>query len=124
MTAPGKQPLDTISEALETLRQHAAGSAQASAALEDLKRASQTLAAQARRYQSLFELVPEGYLVTDAEGVIQEASQAAGAARGGGAVVVCAARRPGPIGGRNRGYEISNKAVRNIPSQRRPFLRP
>ena len=44
---------------------------------EELEAANLSLAAERRRYQELFEFAPGGYLVTDSEGVIQEANQAA-----------------------------------------------
>jgi len=44
---------------------------------EELAAARQVLEAERQRYQELFEFAPDGYLVTDAEGVIQEANHAA-----------------------------------------------
>lgn len=44
---------------------------------EELFNAQQDLVAQRQRYQELFEEVPDAYLVTDTEGVIQEANLAA-----------------------------------------------
>lgn len=44
---------------------------------QDLVEARQSLEAQHRRYQELFEFAPDGYLVTDVSGNIQEANRAA-----------------------------------------------
>lgn len=44
---------------------------------EELVAARQTVEAERQRYQELFEFAPDSYLVTDAEGVIQEANRAA-----------------------------------------------
>ncbi|HEY9729264.1 MAG TPA: ATP-binding protein [Chroococcales cyanobacterium] len=43
----------------------------------ELMAAREALEAERRRYQELFELAPDGYLVTDAKGKIQEANRAA-----------------------------------------------
>lgn len=45
---------------------------------EELTGARQTLEAERRRYQDLFDFAPDGYLATDPEGNIQEANRAAG----------------------------------------------
>jgi PAS domain S-box-containing protein len=44
---------------------------------EELAAARELVEAERRRYRDLFEFAPDGYLVTDAEGVIREANQAA-----------------------------------------------
>lgn len=44
---------------------------------EELELARQMVEAERQRYQDLFELAPDGYLVTDAKGIIQEANRAA-----------------------------------------------
>jgi len=44
---------------------------------EELETVNLSLAAERRRYRELFDFAPVGYLVTDLEGVIQEANQAA-----------------------------------------------
>src|SRR5579871_6498437 len=44
---------------------------------EELLAAAQCLDAERRRYEDLFEFAPDGYLVTDVRGVIQEANRAA-----------------------------------------------
>jgi PAS domain S-box-containing protein len=46
---------------------------------EDLLISQQAQAADRRRYQELFEFSPDGYLVTDDRGIIQEANRAAAA---------------------------------------------
>ncbi len=46
---------------------------------EALVAVREQLAAERRRYQDLFAFAPDGYLVTDAEGLIQEANRAAAA---------------------------------------------
>ncbi|MEP0838041.1 PAS domain S-box protein [Coleofasciculus sp. FACHB-64] len=58
---------ETLQVALEELRQQN----------EELVAARQALEAERHRYQDLFELAPQGYLVTDAEGTIREANRAA-----------------------------------------------
>ncbi|MCX5677421.1 MAG: ATP-binding protein [Planctomycetota bacterium] len=45
---------------------------------EQLLAARQTIEDERRRYQKLFDLAPDGYLVTDSRGVIREANRAAG----------------------------------------------
>lgn len=45
----------------------------------ELWSARQTIEAERRRYQELFDFAPDGYLVTDPNGVIQEANRAAAA---------------------------------------------
>ena len=44
---------------------------------EELSRSRLRLEAERQRYQDLFEFAPDGYLVTDLEGVILEANRAA-----------------------------------------------
>ncbi|MGH8010782.1 MAG: PAS domain-containing protein, partial [Candidatus Binatia bacterium] len=44
---------------------------------EELVRARQTIEVERRRYQELFDFAPDGYLVTDVSGTIQEANRAA-----------------------------------------------
>jgi len=44
---------------------------------EELKAAQEALIAERKRYQNLFELAPDGYLVTDLNGAIREANWAA-----------------------------------------------
>ena len=44
---------------------------------EELLATRQTLEAERQRYRDLFEFAPDGYLVTDADGTIQEANEAA-----------------------------------------------
>ncbi len=49
---------------------------------EELYLAQQSLEAERRRYQELFDLAPESYLVTDLQGIIREANSAAAALLG------------------------------------------
>ena len=44
---------------------------------DELLVAQQAIEAERQRYQELFEFAPDAYLVTDAEGTIQEANHAA-----------------------------------------------
>lgn len=67
--------VEALSQALEELR----------TAEEELRRQNEelnttraTLEAQRRRYHDLFELAPDGYLVTDLQGVVREANLAVG----------------------------------------------
>ncbi len=50
--------------------------------LENRSEVSETFEAECRRYQNLFHFAPDGYLTTDAEGVIQEANVTIGTALG------------------------------------------
>jgi PAS domain S-box-containing protein len=99
------QKIEVARRNLETMEQRAGGSPgqyggteevreQLSAALEELHVATeelrqqneellatrQAIEAERQRYQDLFEFAPEGYLVTDLNGIIQEANHAATAA--------------------------------------------
>src|SRR5438445_6252038 len=49
---------------------------------EQLIAMSEAAARERRRYQDLFDFAPGGYVVTDGEGIMQEANQAAGAMLG------------------------------------------
>jgi len=49
---------------------------------ETLAAARLTAEAERQRYQELFDFAPDGYLVTDPEGIIQEANRAAAALLG------------------------------------------
>ena len=64
--------LEELHVATEELRQQG----------DELAATCQTLEAERRRYQELFEFAPDGYLVTDDKGVIREANLAAGALLG------------------------------------------
>jgi PAS domain S-box-containing protein len=73
------EAMDVLSQSLEELQ----------VAEEELRRQNQELAAtqralevQRRRYRELFTFAPDGYLVTDAEGVIREGNRAAAALLG------------------------------------------
>ncbi len=64
-----RRNLEELSDSkLELLRQN-----------EKLEFANQTIEAERRRYRELFEFAPDGYLVSDMEGTIQEANSAAAA---------------------------------------------
>jgi PAS domain S-box-containing protein len=66
--------LETLSTSLEELQVVGEELRQQN---EELMAARQTLERERRRYQELFELAPDGYLVTDTHGVIGEANRAA-----------------------------------------------
>ncbi|HSD57022.1 MAG TPA: PAS domain-containing protein, partial [Methanotrichaceae archaeon] len=72
---------ETLSEALEalevSLEELAASEEEICQQNEELMEAQEALDAERRRYQELFDLAPVSYLVTDLEGRIQEANQAA-----------------------------------------------
>ncbi len=65
---------DTLRATLEDLR---AREAELRATNQGLLGARQSLEAERQRYQSLFDLAPDGYLVTDASGTIRSANRAA-----------------------------------------------
>lgn len=69
---------------VETFKELGTASEELQVACEELRQQNEVLAAareqieaERQRYQDLFELAPDAYLVTDPEGVIQEANQAA-----------------------------------------------
>ncbi len=72
---------ETLSEALEalevSLEELAASEEEIYQQNEELMEAQEALDAERRRYQELFDFAPVSYLVTDLEGRIQEANQAA-----------------------------------------------
>src|SRR5712691_2171565 len=70
------QVLEHLSNALEELRVTREELHQQN---EELIAAQQTLEAERQRYRELFEFAPDGYLVTNASGIIQEANHAAAA---------------------------------------------
>ena len=70
----GLEALAELSTALEELHVAAEELRQQN---EELLATRQALEAERQRYQDLFEFAPDGYLVTDADGTIQEANQAA-----------------------------------------------
>jgi PAS domain S-box-containing protein len=73
----GTATLDALTElstAVEELRVAAEELRQQN---EELLAMRQALEAERQRYRDLFEFAPDGYLVTDADGTIQEANQAA-----------------------------------------------
>jgi len=69
---------------VETFKELGTASEELQVACEELRQQNEALAAareqleaERQRYQDLFELAPNAYLVTDSEGVIQEANRAA-----------------------------------------------
>jgi two-component system, LuxR family, sensor kinase FixL len=78
---PGAPPadfLDTLLDDLETvLEELAAVDDELALCNEERARLRQGVEAEQRRYRDLFEFAPDGYLVTDPLGVIQEANRAA-----------------------------------------------
>ncbi len=77
--APREEPSQVDVQALQTAME------ELSAAEEELREQNQALIEaraviekERRRYQDLFELAPDPYLVTDTHGVIQEGNRAAG----------------------------------------------
>lgn len=78
---PARQPqlllecLENLQVALEEL--HVA-EAELQSQNEQLAIAHEDLQAERRRYQELFEFAPDAYLITDLQGTVQEANQAAG----------------------------------------------
>src|SRR5713101_2661252 len=65
--------LDTIQEELQVAEE------ELHQQKEELLAAQQVVEAERQRYQELFDFAPEGYLVTDPAGVIQQANRAAAA---------------------------------------------
>ncbi len=74
-----RQLQDTIEELRVTEEELLAANAELRSANERMHLLGAAADAERRRYQSLFDLAPDGYLVTDAEGTIQTANAAAGA---------------------------------------------
>ncbi len=68
------ETLEELSAALEELHVAAEELRQQN---EELAATRQSVEAERQRYQDLFELAPDGYLVTDPEGIIREANRAA-----------------------------------------------
>jgi PAS domain S-box-containing protein len=71
--------VETLSETLEELHVAQEELRQQNAQLTSARR---LLEAERRKYRELFSLAPDGYLVTDAQGVIEEANRAAAALLG------------------------------------------
>ncbi|HSJ54203.1 MAG TPA: PAS domain S-box protein, partial [Anaerolineae bacterium] len=75
---PAGEPGETeVAELLQTNRELQATAVELQAQNEALLHARQALDVERQRYQDLFDFAPDGYLVTDQEGVIQEANCAA-----------------------------------------------
>jgi len=73
-TALMNEALEELANALEEL--HVAGE-ELRQQNDELAASRQAVEAERQRYQELFDFAPDGYLVTDTEGVIQEANRAA-----------------------------------------------
>ncbi len=73
-TSIAAEALEELSTTLEELH---ATSDELNTQNEALAAAQTTLEAERRRYRDLFEFAPDGYLVTDLKGAIQEANRAA-----------------------------------------------
>lgn len=72
------ESVKTISEELQnSLEELQVAGEELHAQNEELAAARQTVETERQRYQELFDFAPDGYLVTNAEGVIQEANRAA-----------------------------------------------
>ena len=69
---------DAIAELNSAIAELQQGEQHLRAEVEDLRRSQMTAETARRRYHSLFEFAPDGYLVTDLDGAIQEANWAAG----------------------------------------------
>lgn len=76
-----EQSSDFLAESLSSIEMALRGFRETNARLsrnvEELRSAHQALEAEQRRYRDLFDSAPDGYLVTDLEGVIEEANLAA-----------------------------------------------
>jgi PAS domain S-box-containing protein len=74
--------IETLQELAISLEELRVAAEELRARNEELIAARQDIEAERRRYQELFEFAPDGYLVTDSEGVIQEANRVAAALLG------------------------------------------
>jgi len=78
--------------------------------------AREALETERQRYRDLFEFAPDGYLVTDADGTIQEANQAAALLLG---------VRQDFLGGKPLVvFVVPSHVLRGIIERARPFVRP
>jgi PAS domain S-box-containing protein len=76
---PQTEPLDAALQQLgTTLEELRVAEEELRQQNDELLAAREALEAERRRYQDLFEFAPDGYFVTDANGIIQEANRAAG----------------------------------------------
>ena len=73
----GTMTLEALAELSTALEELHVAAEQLRQQNEELFAARQALEAERRRYHDLFEFAPDGYLVTDGDGTIQEANQAA-----------------------------------------------
>src|SRR5262249_31034035 len=67
----------SMTELLTTLEEHRVAEEELRTQNEELVQTREAAETQRQRYQELFEFAPDAYLVTDAEGMIQEANRAA-----------------------------------------------
>lgn len=78
LSKPQKKKLvEALEQLFKTLEELQVVAEEVDASHEELSASRLAEEAQSRRYQELFELAPDAYLVTDSEGVIWEANQAA-----------------------------------------------
>ena len=84
LAAAGREALPRALEELQTTLEelHQAHEV-VNAQNEELIRTRQAVEAERQRYQELFDFAPDGYLVTDRQGMIREANRAAAALLGG-----------------------------------------
>lgn len=78
---PWKQPqlvLDCLAELQNALEELHVAEEELRQQNEELLAARQSIDAERRRYQELFEFAPDGYLITDLYGVVREANRIAG----------------------------------------------
>src|SRR5215471_13795510 len=66
-----------LDELQDTLEEQGLVEAELRQELAEREVAQQAVEAERAQYQTLFELAPDGYLVTDAAGIIRQANQAA-----------------------------------------------
>ena len=75
--APGELLTEALAELTLTFEELHVAIEELHSQHEELKASYQALATERRRYQELFEFAPDSYLVTDPNGIIQEANQSA-----------------------------------------------
>jgi two-component system cell cycle sensor histidine kinase/response regulator CckA len=77
-SARGRQFAEAIDAVRQTLEEVEAVEAELMQQNEELGAIRETLELERHRYQELFDLAPDGYLLTDEHGVVQDANLAAG----------------------------------------------
>jgi PAS domain S-box-containing protein len=75
---PSQVPLELYEELLTSLEELQVAEEELRQQNEELIKARNAVEEERQRYQELFEFAPDGYFVTDTEGVIREANRAAG----------------------------------------------